>query len=336
MWPSDCIEWIRSRPFSFSARSCNKWSLNRTILCGDAAHVFPPFGGQGIASGFRDAISLSWRLKLATDPQNTVIDHEALLQAWYVERKQQLERSLASTVENGNFCNEPSRLKASIRNWYFWIVQLVPSWKHELQLGGRREGMTKYDWEPGLPFLPQFGGGKSFPQVFSAPIDGLAPPIPEFTDDAIFAPHKTTVLQLVALLNSVDDIPTARVELESLSFSADKSVMLDLSEATLIVHNTATLPTSIFSPSQKASASSAESIIRVLDAAEYTAAGLTPAALATRFPRPEPLFYDPDRIRRDLGWDKKYVLVRWDRFVFASCKDVDELREAVAAIDGCF
>jgi 2-polyprenyl-6-methoxyphenol hydroxylase-like FAD-dependent oxidoreductase len=42
MWPVDCIECIRSRPFSFSARSCNKWSLGRVILCGDAAHVFPP------------------------------------------------------------------------------------------------------------------------------------------------------------------------------------------------------------------------------------------------------------------------------------------------------
>lgn len=42
MWPIDCIECIRSRPFSFSARSCNRWSLGRVILCGDAAHVFPP------------------------------------------------------------------------------------------------------------------------------------------------------------------------------------------------------------------------------------------------------------------------------------------------------
>jgi hypothetical protein len=41
-WPLDCIECIRSRPFSFSARSCNKWALGRAILCGDAAHVFPP------------------------------------------------------------------------------------------------------------------------------------------------------------------------------------------------------------------------------------------------------------------------------------------------------
>ena len=41
-YPTDCIHVLRSRPFSFSARSCNKWSVGRVILCGDAAHVMPP------------------------------------------------------------------------------------------------------------------------------------------------------------------------------------------------------------------------------------------------------------------------------------------------------
>jgi len=44
MFPEDCINTLRSRPFSFVARSCNKWALSRVILAGDAAHVFPPFG----------------------------------------------------------------------------------------------------------------------------------------------------------------------------------------------------------------------------------------------------------------------------------------------------
>ena len=41
-FPVDCIDVLRSRPFTFAARSCNKWSLGRVILCGDAAHVMPP------------------------------------------------------------------------------------------------------------------------------------------------------------------------------------------------------------------------------------------------------------------------------------------------------
>ena len=61
-YPTDCIRTLRSRPFCFSARSCNKWALGRVILADDAAHWFPPFGGQGTPSGFRDASSLAWRL----------------------------------------------------------------------------------------------------------------------------------------------------------------------------------------------------------------------------------------------------------------------------------
>ena len=41
-FPEDCIEVLRSKPFKFSARTCNRWSLGRTILVGDAAHVLPP------------------------------------------------------------------------------------------------------------------------------------------------------------------------------------------------------------------------------------------------------------------------------------------------------
>jgi 2-polyprenyl-6-methoxyphenol hydroxylase-like FAD-dependent oxidoreductase len=43
-FPADCINTLRSRPFSFVARSCNMWALGRVVLAGDSAHVFPPFG----------------------------------------------------------------------------------------------------------------------------------------------------------------------------------------------------------------------------------------------------------------------------------------------------
>ena len=59
------------------------------MVAGDAAHNFPPFGGQGIASGFRDSISLAWRLALII--RNPGINYEELLTGWYIERKQQVE-----------------------------------------------------------------------------------------------------------------------------------------------------------------------------------------------------------------------------------------------------
>jgi 2-polyprenyl-6-methoxyphenol hydroxylase-like FAD-dependent oxidoreductase len=76
------------------------------MVAGDAAHNFPPFGGQGIASGFRDSISLAWRLALII--RNPGINYEELLTGWYIERKQQVEvcMLLLQRVINGSFgCN---------------------------------------------------------------------------------------------------------------------------------------------------------------------------------------------------------------------------------------
>ncbi|KAJ5771828.1 hypothetical protein N7520_002357 [Penicillium odoratum] len=87
-FPSDCIKILRSRPYMFSARCCNSWALDRVILCGDAAHVFPPYGGQGIASGFRDAASLAWRLALlCRDRPSKQPRHKEVLSGWFLERR---------------------------------------------------------------------------------------------------------------------------------------------------------------------------------------------------------------------------------------------------------
>ena len=84
--------WLTIR---FKAQVANKWVVGRTMVAGDAAHNFPPFGGQGIASGFRDSIALAWRLALIAKYPN--VNYEALLMGWYVERKQQVE---VCTFEN--------------------------------------------------------------------------------------------------------------------------------------------------------------------------------------------------------------------------------------------
>ncbi|KAL2866514.1 putative monooxygenase [Aspergillus lucknowensis] len=83
-FPRDCIEVLRCRAFKFSHRVVNRWFAKRTILIGDAAHVFPPFGGQGVACGVQDAVGLAWRLAILTTTSTTATStqEEALLQSW--------------------------------------------------------------------------------------------------------------------------------------------------------------------------------------------------------------------------------------------------------------
>ncbi|KAA1009767.1 bifunctional 3-(3-hydroxy-phenyl)propionate/3-hydroxycinnamic acid hydroxylase [Paraburkholderia panacisoli] len=52
----------RSAVYCFQARWANVWNSGRCAIAGDAAHLMPPFAGEGMCAGLRDAVALGWRL----------------------------------------------------------------------------------------------------------------------------------------------------------------------------------------------------------------------------------------------------------------------------------
>ena len=56
------LEIIRTASYTFRARLASRFQTGRVFLLGDAAHLTPPFIGQGLAAGLRDADNLAWKL----------------------------------------------------------------------------------------------------------------------------------------------------------------------------------------------------------------------------------------------------------------------------------
>jgi 2-polyprenyl-6-methoxyphenol hydroxylase-like FAD-dependent oxidoreductase len=58
----DNAELERSAVYRFQARWARQWAKGRCLIGGDAAHLMPPFAGEGMCAGVRDAVAMAWRL----------------------------------------------------------------------------------------------------------------------------------------------------------------------------------------------------------------------------------------------------------------------------------
>ncbi|WP_330180004.1 FAD-dependent monooxygenase [Nocardia sp. NBC_01503] len=66
-------------------RLAERFRVGRVFLAGDAAHVHPPTGGQGLNTGVQDAYNLGWKLEAAL--RNPGVESEALLDSYETERR---------------------------------------------------------------------------------------------------------------------------------------------------------------------------------------------------------------------------------------------------------
>ncbi len=88
---------VRHAVYTFRSGLAGTWRRDRVLLVGDAAHLMPPFLGQGMGSGFRDAINLAWKLDLVL--AGTTGD--VLLDTYEAERKPHVRAIIEQAVELG-------------------------------------------------------------------------------------------------------------------------------------------------------------------------------------------------------------------------------------------
>ena len=56
------LQIVRVAEYTFRAQLADRWRRDNIFLLGDAAHLTPPFIGQGMGAGIRDAMNLAWKL----------------------------------------------------------------------------------------------------------------------------------------------------------------------------------------------------------------------------------------------------------------------------------
>ncbi len=83
--------------YTFQARWVDQWRKGRCLLAGDAAHQMPPFAGQGMCAGLRDAANLAWKLDLVLRG----LAPDTLLDTYASERVAQVRQVVAFSIELG-------------------------------------------------------------------------------------------------------------------------------------------------------------------------------------------------------------------------------------------
>jgi 3-(3-hydroxy-phenyl)propionate hydroxylase len=117
----DC-EFRRVRVYTFHARLANRWRDGNIFLAGDAAHLTPPFAGQGMNSGLRDAHNLAWKIAEAVRGKVS----EAFLDSYEVERRPHAWEMIALALRMGQIMMPAGSLKAWLTRAAFQMLGLYP------------------------------------------------------------------------------------------------------------------------------------------------------------------------------------------------------------------
>ncbi|MEW6272257.1 MAG: bifunctional 3-(3-hydroxy-phenyl)propionate/3-hydroxycinnamic acid hydroxylase [Thermodesulfobacteriota bacterium] len=163
----DDVEVVRAVVYTFHALVVRPWRRGRVFLLGDAAHQMPPFLGQGMCSGIRDAANLTWKLDLV----RRGVAGDGLLDSYETERAPHVRMIIGTCVAAGNVIQTTDPEVAAMRDRQLLGETAPPIQRDELPPltagllhgGGRGPGAGKLVPQPrcagGEPLDERLGRG---------------------------------------------------------------------------------------------------------------------------------------------------------------------------------
>jgi len=132
--------------FTDMARQAAAYRDRRVLLAGDAAHVHPPNGGQGLNTGVQDAVNLGWKLAQVVNRTSP----ESLLDTYHAERHAVAARVLRNTMAQVALGRPDDRTKALGET----VAELLGMDEPRKRLAAEMSGLgIHYDLGEGHPLL---------------------------------------------------------------------------------------------------------------------------------------------------------------------------------------
>jgi 3-(3-hydroxy-phenyl)propionate hydroxylase len=147
------VEVIRRAVYRFHGLVAKDWRKGRVLLAGDSAHQMPPFLGQGLCSGVRDAFNLAWKLEQAVR-----FGRDALLDSYQCEREPHVRTIIDIAIFMGRVVCTLDPAAAEERDRGMLAERAAGKQPPPLEFPGIDQGFVSQDKVPGVTgiAMPQF------------------------------------------------------------------------------------------------------------------------------------------------------------------------------------
>ena len=162
---------LRAVVYTFEARIAERWSQGRVFLAGDAAHLTPPFAGQGMNAGLRDAHNIAWKIWAAASGKAG----PGLLDSYEAERRRPAWNMVQLAVAMGDIVMPRGDLDIAFRtSLVAWMDRFPAARDFIVQM--KFKPPPRYDTGAFVDLRDQpFGGslvGQMMPQPPMRAVDG--------------------------------------------------------------------------------------------------------------------------------------------------------------------